>query len=44
MADWRTNEKYRKPRRTKGTPLFYQRNYWALGVVGIGGLAWYLFE
>ncbi|KAG5900568.1 hypothetical protein JTB14_022875 [Gonioctena quinquepunctata] len=44
MADWRINEKYRKPRRAKGTPLFVLRNYYALGGLAFGGISWYLYE
>ncbi|KAJ8925308.1 hypothetical protein NQ315_009138 [Exocentrus adspersus] len=44
MADWRINEKYRKPRRAKGTPFFVQRNYYALGVLVFGAFSWYLYE
>lgn len=44
MEDRRISEKYRKPRRAKGTPFYYQRNYWALGVIAFGSFSWYLFE
>lgn len=44
MGDWRISTKYRKPTRTKGTPLYYQRNYIALGVLAISGLSWYILE
>lgn len=44
MADWRINEKYRKPRRTVGTPFHAQRNYYALGGLLFGGVSWYLYE
>lgn len=43
MADWRTSEKYRKPRRTKGTPVYTLRNYWTVGIIGFGALSLYFF-
>nr|CAH7720429.1 unnamed protein product [Callosobruchus chinensis] len=44
MPDWRINEKYRKPRRTKGTPFHKFRNYYALSVLGMGAAFWGLYE
>nr|CAI5846842.1 unnamed protein product [Callosobruchus analis] len=44
MPDWRINEKYRKPRRTQGTPFHKLRNYYALSVVALGGICWGLYE
>ncbi|VEN40381.1 unnamed protein product [Callosobruchus maculatus] len=44
MPDWRINEKYRKPRRTKGTPFHKLRNYYALGVIGVAAAFWGLYE
>ncbi|CAH1955850.1 unnamed protein product [Acanthoscelides obtectus] len=44
MPDWRINEKYRKPRRTKGTPFYVERNYYALGCLALSGICWYLYE
>uniref|UniRef100_V5I7W0 Uncharacterized protein n=1 Tax=Anoplophora glabripennis TaxID=217634 RepID=V5I7W0_ANOGL len=44
MADWRINEKYRKPRKAKGTPFYVQRNYYAFGVILGSAALWYLYE
>ncbi|GJQ80808.1 hypothetical protein Trydic_g9397 [Trypoxylus dichotomus] len=44
MADKNIDYNIRKPRRTKGTPFYVQRNYYALGVVAFGGLAWLVYE
>jgi hypothetical protein len=44
MANRNIDERFRKPRRTKGTPLFVQRNYYAAGIIAFGGLSWFLFE
>ncbi|CAG9834288.1 unnamed protein product [Diabrotica balteata] len=43
-ADWRISEKFRKPRRTKGTPAFQLRNYFAFGGLAFGAISWYLYE
>ena len=42
--DRRIDERFRKPRRTKGTPFFVQRNIWAAGALACGALSWLLLE
>lgn len=44
MANLNVNESIRKPRRAKGTLFFVQRNYYAAGVIAVGGLCWGLYE
>ncbi|KAF5291336.1 hypothetical protein FQA39_LY03487 [Lamprigera yunnana] len=36
MIDKNIDERFRKPRRSKGTPFFKQRSLFALGVLGVG--------
>lgn len=43
-ADWRINEKFRKPRQSKGTPLYRQRNYFAIAGIAFGAVSWYLYN
>lgn len=44
MADKNIDQTIRKPRRTKGTPFYSQRNYYALGVIAISGATWIGYE
>lgn len=42
--DRRIDERLRKPRRTRGTPFYVERNYWALGALAVAGLTAILWE
>ncbi|KAK4884568.1 hypothetical protein RN001_000839 [Aquatica leii] len=42
--DKNIDESIRKPRRSKGTPFFKQRNYYALGFLGLSAITAVLFE
>ncbi|KAF5280332.1 hypothetical protein FQR65_LT03141 [Abscondita terminalis] len=42
--DKNIDESIRKPRRSKGTPFFKQRNYYALGILGLSALTGILYE
>ncbi|CAH0563646.1 unnamed protein product [Brassicogethes aeneus] len=44
MEDRRISEKFRKPRRSKGTPFHLQRNYYTLGIFGVSAIFLALYE
>ncbi|ENN80189.1 hypothetical protein D910_03239 [Dendroctonus ponderosae] len=42
--DRRIDPRLKKPRSSKGTPFFVQRNYWAAGTLGVCGFLWFVWE
>ncbi|KAL3289484.1 hypothetical protein HHI36_022906 [Cryptolaemus montrouzieri] len=44
MSKRKIDEAWRKPRIAKGTPFYKYSNIFTIGVIGISGLSWYMYQ